>query len=106
MRQGHKTMPDFDKRSTFRVRDTGALLVCKCTCTWCRAAGVTGTTEHCEHCSIGRHLIRARRRAETKTAAVAAEMAATFDETGQLPPEVTAQLAGDTRGKVQVDGRD
>lgn len=72
-------MADFDARPTFRVRDTGQLLVCKCRCTACAVAAQTDDVErHCEGCSIGRAFARQARRNEVRTAALAAHMEETM----------------------------
>ena len=66
-------MADFDARPTFRVRDTGQLLVCKCKCHFCEDAAQP--SDHCtQKCSIGRHMAKARQRAELKAKQAAERM--------------------------------
>jgi hypothetical protein len=65
-------MADFDTRPTFRVKESGQLLVCKCRCESC-----TSTTEpagHCGGCSIGRALHRIHRKRQAEADQMAAQM--------------------------------
>ena len=83
MSQGKKcdTVEAGPAEVNFRVRDTGQLLVCKCTCPPCTGEmtyEVDGQAQNPHRgcvgrkpCSIARHLARASQRAETKTAQAA-----------------------------------
>jgi hypothetical protein len=75
-------MADFDARPTFRVKDTGQLLVCKCDCSACAAA--TNAAGHCSDCSIGRGLARIRRKNTREAAALSAQMQEQLNAGGQV----------------------
>lgn len=71
---------------SFRVRDTGQLLTCKCRCETCTGEEKLVSTTHrsctaATACSVRRHLEKADRRASSITAAAAARAR----ETGIIP---------------------
>ena len=70
-------MPDFSARASFRVKDTGQVLVCKCGCSACGSA--TAADTHCGQCSIGRGLARIRRKNTREAAQLSAQMQETLN---------------------------